>query len=49
VIKRRSPFFFKCEVVEVAVSSELVSSIVGIVTPIEGLVIHRVLVRTCKG
>ena len=30
MIKRRSPFFFYCEVVEVAASSDLVSSVVGV-------------------
>ena len=38
MIKRRSSFFFNCEVVEVAASSELVSSVVGVTAPREGLV-----------
>jgi len=38
VIKRRSLFFFNCEVVEVAASSELVSLIVGVKAPREGQV-----------
>ena len=38
MIKRRSLFFFICEVVEVATSSELVSFIVGVAAPREGLV-----------
>ena len=38
MIKRRSLFFFNCEVVEVAASNDLVSSIVGVAAPREGLV-----------
>ena len=38
MIKRRLLFFFNCKVVEVAASSELVSFIVGVAAPIEGLV-----------
>ena len=38
MIKRRSPFFSKFEVVEVTTSSELVSSIVGVAVPREGRV-----------
>jgi len=39
VIKRRSLIFFYCEVIEVAASSELVSSVVGVAAPQE---------RTCE-
>jgi len=38
VIKRRSPFSSNCEVVEVAASNELVSSIVDVAALREGLV-----------
>ena len=37
MIKRRSPISYICEVVEVAVSSEQESLIVGVAAPSEGL------------